>query len=252
LRQPEALETNKKYWFESWFDSPYYHLLYQNRDSNEAKHFINNLLDDLSLPKQAKLLDLACGKGRHSIYFSQKKLITTGIDLSTQSIHYAQQFENNKLSFFIHDMRLPFRVNYFDVVMNLFTSFGYFEKESDNLKTIQSAALALKKGGVLVIDFMNSEKIINEIIPFEEKTVSDVSFQITKKLVNRFLRKEISFTDNGETFSFCENVKALQLKEFENYFSKSGLELVKTFGNYDLAPYQALHSDRLILMAQKI
>ena len=104
-QQKALLKNKKKYWFESWFDSPYYHLLYQNRDSGEAKHFIDNLTNYLHLPKQSKLLDLACGKGRHSIYFSQKKFITTGIDLSEQSIHYALQFENDSLSFFIHDMR---------------------------------------------------------------------------------------------------------------------------------------------------
>ena len=104
-QQKALLKNKKKYWFESWFDSPYYHLLYQNRDSGEAKHFIDNLTNYLHLPKQSKLLDLACGKGRHSIYFSQKKFITTGIDLSEQSIHYALQFENDSLSFFIYDMR---------------------------------------------------------------------------------------------------------------------------------------------------
>ncbi len=246
------MEATKKYWFESWFDSPYYHLLYQNRDSKEAKHFIDNLINHLHLSEQAQLLDLACGKGRHSIYFSQKEFITTGIDLSVQSIHYAQQFENEKLSFFIHDMRKPFRVNYFDVVMNLFTSFGYFESEKDNLRTVQSAALAMKKNAYLVIDFMNSEKVVKEILPYEEKKVCDISFQLTKKVVNQFLVKEIAFTDNGEEYCFSESVKALKLNDFENYFSKSGLKLISTFGSYELTAYEPFQSDRLILLAQKI
>lgn len=245
------MKGKKKYWFESWFDSPYYHLLYQNRDSGEAKLFIDNLIDFLKLPPQSKLLDLACGKGRHSIYFSNKHFITTGIDLSEQSIHYAQQFENESLSFFIHDMRKPFRVNYFDIVINLFTSFGYFEKEQDNLKTIQSAALAMKPGAMLVIDFMNFEKVVNELVAFEEKKVCDITFRISKKIAHHFLIKEIQFSDNGEDFSFCESVKALQLKEFENYFSKSGLHIKAIFGNYNLAPFDKNSSERLILIAQK-
>jgi len=243
---------NKKiHWFENWFDSPYYHLLYQNRDTDEAHHFISNLTAHLQLKPNAKLLDLACGKGRHSIYFSKNNFITTGIDLSAQSIRYAEQFENEFLSFFIHDMRKPFRINYFDVVMNLFTSFGYFENEKDNFRTLQAAAMSLKPGGLLIIDFMNAEKAVKEIQAYEEKKVCDIVFHIQKKIVNQFLVKEINFTDNDEEFYFTESVKTLNLKNFENYFTACGLVLKEHFGSYDLCPFDQDKSERLILIAQK-
>jgi SAM-dependent methyltransferase len=243
---------NKKiHWFENWFDSPYYHLLYQNRDNDEAQHFIRNLTAHLQLKPRAKLLDLACGKGRHSIFFSKNNFITTGIDLSAQSIRYAEQFENELLSFFIHDMRRPFRVNYFDVVMNLFTSFGYFENEKDNFRTLQAAAMSLKSGGLLIIDFMNAEKAVKEIQAYEEKKVCDIVFHIKKKIVNQFLVKEINFTDNEEEFYFTESVKTLNLKSFEKYFTACGLVLKDHFGSYDLSPFDQEKSERLILIAQK-
>lgn len=247
----KSVTYKKQHWFESWFDSPYYHLLYQHRDKDEAKVFINNLLAYLKLPAHAFLLDLACGKGRHSIHFAQKGFVVTGLDLSQQSIHYAQQFENESLSFFTHDMRMPFRINYFDAVMNLFTSFGYFENEKDNLKTVRSAAASLKTGGVLIIDFMNSKKVISEMIAEENKEVCDICFHIRKKISHGFLIKEINFTNNGEEFSFNEKVKTLTLADFKNYFRQSGLQLTATFGNYMLQPFDENNSERLIIIATK-
>lgn len=242
----------KQYWFDIWFDSPYYHLLYQHRDKDEAKEFITNLIQHLKLAPHSFLLDLACGKGRHSIYFAKNGFNVTGLDLSKQSIQYAQQFENDSLSFFTHDMRQPFRVNYFDAVMNLFTSFGYFENEKDNLKTVQSAAASLKPGGVMVIDFMNSTKVLHDLIPKEQKKVCDIAFKIQKKIENGFLIKQINFKDNGEDFSFTEKVKTLKLPDFISYFEKSGLRLTATFGNYDLQKFDEETSERLILLATKV
>ena len=178
--------------------------------------------------------------------------MVTGLDLSKHSIHYAQQFENDALSFFNHDMRMPFRINYFDTVMNLFTSFGYFENEKDNLRTLQSAAASLKKSGILVIDFMNSEKVLKEMVPQENKDVCGIAFNIRKKVRDGFLVKEIDFSDNREQFSFIEKVKILRIEDFKNYFALSGLELKDVFGDYLLGPYSAENSERLILTATKI
>ena len=244
-------ECKHQFWFESWFDSPYYHLLYQHRDKREAKDFIDRLIQHLSLPPRATLLDLACGKGRHSIHFAQNNLLVTGLDLSPQSIHYAQQFEKENLSFFTHDMRLPFRVNYFDAVMNLFTSFGYFEKESDNLKTIESAALSMKPGALLVIDFMNSKKVLRKIQAHEKKKVDDISFDIRKQVLGGFLVKDIKFEHNGVNYQFSEKVKPLKLEDFQYYFKQCGLKLETCWGDYKLNPYNETDSDRMILIARK-
>ncbi len=241
----------KQYWFENWFDSPYYHLLYQHRDKQEARNFITKLIQLLQLPENSTLLDLACGKGRHSIHFAQNKLLVTGIDLSRQSIHYAQQFEKENLSFFMHDMRNPFRINYFDAVMNLFTSFGYFENENDNLKTLQSATASMKSGGVLVIDFMNAKKVIRQMKKSESKKIDDIHFHIKKHLECGFLIKQINFSHNKEEFCFNEKVKTLELPDFQNYFKQCGLVLSACYGDYQLNAFDEVNSDRLILIARK-
>ena len=113
-------------WFASWFDTPYYHILYKERDDHEAEFFMNSLTSFLKLPKKAEILDLACGKGRHAIYLNELGYDVTGIDLSAASIEFAKKFETDKLHFAIHDMSISYPKK-FDAVFNLFTSFGYFE-----------------------------------------------------------------------------------------------------------------------------
>jgi len=120
-----------KKWFQHWFNSPYYHILYQQRDHAEAEFFIDNLCAYLKPAANARLFDIACGRGRHSIYFNSKGFDVTGIDLSIASIKYAKQYENKQLHFYVHDMRYLFYVNYFDIALNLFTSFGYFETDQE-------------------------------------------------------------------------------------------------------------------------
>src|SRR5215471_8928653 len=127
----------KEAWYESWFDSPYYHHLYEHHDTDEASNEVEQIVEKLGIQPPSTILDVACGRGRHAIELSRKGFDVTGIDLSWKNILHAQHFEDDHLSFFVHDMREVFYVNFFDVVLNLFTSFGYFEAEKDNLKSMQ-------------------------------------------------------------------------------------------------------------------
>ena len=147
-----------KNWFDTWFNTPYYHLLYKNRNYDEAEFFLNNLLDYLKPDKNHKFIDVACGKGRHAIFINKKGYDIEGIDLSKESIDYASQFSNDKLSFKVHDMRSTYKKEEFDFLLNIFTSFGYFDEPSDNLKAIQAMADNIKKGGKVVLDFYECQK----------------------------------------------------------------------------------------------
>ena len=110
-------------WFESWFDTEYYHILYKERNDEEAQLLMDNLTHYLNLPEDAKILDLACGKGRHAIYLNSLGFDVTGADLSENSIKEASEFANEKLHFKVHDMRETCNEKY-DAIFNLFTSFG--------------------------------------------------------------------------------------------------------------------------------
>ena len=241
----------KKDWFCSWFNSPYYPVLYKDRDMEEAQFFIDNLLQFIKPVENARILDIACGRGRHSLYLNQKGFNVVGIDLSDRSIEYAKQFENEKLSFFIHDMRKPSRINYFDYALNLFTSFGYFEKEEDNIKAINSFAKALKPSGTLVLDYMNTKKIVKFLIQEEIKTIENITFKITRNVKDGFIIKKIAANDNSKIVDYEEKVRLIALDTFEKYFDECGLKIIHVFGDYHLNKYNEEVSDRLILLAER-
>ncbi len=196
-------------WFSTWFDSPFYHILYQNRDEAEARNFIDNLIAYLHPKPIEKVLDLACGKGRHSVYLNKKGYDVTGLDLSEHNIKYAKQFENERLHFYVHDMRNVFQTETFDFVLNLFTSFGYFKDESENVVALRAATAALKHGGKLVIDFMDTDLVIKNLVVREINEINGITFRITRKVEHDFVVKNIAFTHQGPEYQFQERVRAL-------------------------------------------
>ena len=239
-------------WFVPWFNSPYYHILYKNRDYAEAAAFIDTLTDHLNLPHGAKVLDLACGKGRHSAHLRKNGFEVVGIDLSEESIALAkEEFEQDGLEFYEHDMRELYWTEYFDLVVNLFTSFGYFHSEADDQKTISSIADALKPEGLLVIDFLNAVKVKNELVEEEEKVIDDVRFAIERSVESGIIKKKIRVFDGQVELEFEEKVDALELDNFKAYFDGAELELIETFGDYKLNPFSEEESDRLITVCRK-
>ncbi|WP_109301303.1 class I SAM-dependent methyltransferase [Aquimarina sp. AU474] len=234
-------------WYASWFDTPYYHTLYKDRGRTEAREFMDNLTSYLSLEKGEKILDLACGKGRHSIYLNSLGYDVTGVDLSKNSIDYASQFENETLKFRVHDMCKPYSEK-FSGVFNLFTSFGYFDKEEDNLSTIKAIKSNLTEQGFGVIDFMNVDHVIQNLVPEETKESNGIIFNIKRYVHDGYILKEIRFRDQNEDFFFTEKVKAITLTDFETYFEKANVDLLDIFGDYQLQKFNKQTSHRLILI----
>ena len=238
-------------WFKAWFNTPYYHTLYKNRDNSEAKAFIEKIIDYLHLEKGAKVMDLACGKGRHSITLNENGLDVIGLDLSDESIAYAKKFENKKLAFDVHDMREIYKADYFDVIFNLFTSFGYFDDEQDNFKVFDAVKKQLKANGTFVFDYLNAEKIVANLIPYEEKEIDGIIFKISKSVTeNQFIKKEIDFYADEQDWHFEEYVKILYKKDFENLIEQADFKVKTIFGNYKLEPFDPVNSDRLILILE--
>jgi len=239
--------TTTNNWFETWFDSPYYHILYKDRDDTEAQLFMDNLTHYLNLPEEAKILDLACGKGRHAIYLNQLGFDVTGVDLSENSISEASKSSNNTLQFKVHDMRVHTDEKY-DAVFNLFTSFGYFENEEDNFKTLVAIKESLTEYGFAVIDFMNANYVINNLVAEEVKTVENIDFHIKRYVKDKHIYKEISFEDDGQKFHFTEEVRALTLQDFETMMEKADIYLLDIFGDYKLRKFFKNESERLIMI----
>jgi cyclopropane fatty-acyl-phospholipid synthase-like methyltransferase len=238
-------------WYKDWFNSPYYHILYKHRDDSEAAKFIDQLSGYLTLNNSHLIWDLACGKGRHSLYLNKKGFNVIGTDLSFNNIKEASGFSNERLEFFVHDMRRPFRMNYFTHVLNLFTSIGYFENFKDNYKVFRNVQQSLQSGGLFVLDFFNAEKVRADLKPVHEKEIEGIKFKITKTIKEDQIVKTIAFTDQERSCSFTEKVSLLTLDDFKAFARDAKLQLVNTFGDYDLNSFDAKNSDRLILIFKK-
>lgn len=234
-------------WYVDWFNTDFYHVLYQDRDHKEARRFMKNLTHYLELPEGASILDLACGKGRHAVYLNTLGYEVTGIDLSVNNIEFARRFENATLHFKVHNMGAPYPKR-FDAVLNLFTSFGYFENDADNLNTIRAIKANLKEKGFGVIDFMNADYVTEHLVPEDTKTAGGIAFHQKRYVKEGYIFKEINFMHENRAYHFTERVKALRLRDFEGYFKEAGLVLQSVFGDYALHDFNPGTSERLILI----
>jgi len=238
-------------WFKNWFDSFYYHKLYRHRNTAEAQEFIDNILNYIQPKPKSRILDLACGKGRHSIYLNKKGYDVVGVDLSQNSIDEANKSSNKSLHFFQMDMRELSCDEPYNVVVNLFTSFGYFTDKNDNLKVLKGLHNILEPKGVLIIDFLNASKVINNLVKEEIQKIDSVKFTINRFVEDQTIVKTIAVRDGNERYKFQERVSMFELADFEDMFAKSGFKLMAHFGNYQLNTFDPDSSDRLILIAQK-
>ena len=248
LNKNERVKKNE--WFEDWFNSEYYHLLYQNRSQNEADLFIKNIVQKLKLNTEATVLDLGCGKGRHALKMSSFFNIVHGLDLSENNIKIANSNKKANMKFFKGDMRNFNHNTSYDYIFNLFTSFGYFNTIDENLDVLKCIHRQLKKNGHLLVDFLNPSVIRNNKFKSEEKRINGIYFNIEKGISENFIVKKIQIKDGNKQFYFNEKVQLFDINNFEEMFLKTGYTIHSIFGNYDLESYQT-NSERLILWAQK-
>jgi SAM-dependent methyltransferase len=244
----------QKTWFKEWFNTTYYHQLYFKRDDKEAATFIDKLIKHLKPPLNAVMLDVACGKGRHSLQLAQKGFDVTGIDLSEDSITEALRFETEKLHFFQHDMRLPFRINYFDYAFNFFTSFGYFSTQREHDNAIRTIAQSVKMKGTFVMDYLNVHYAEDHMVHQSEKEIEGVNYFITKWYDENHFYKKIMIEDENleEPLVFVEKVAKFSLGDFTDMFAYHGMQIKEVFGDYQFNKYHIRNSPRLVMIAEKI
>ncbi len=240
-------------WFREWFDSPYYHQLYFGRDENEAAGLINRLLSLLKPPQGSAMLDVACGRGRHSRILASHGYDVTGFDLAPESIAFARQFENEHLRFFVHDMRRILCTNCFDYAFNFFTSFGYFHTQREHDNALKAITLALKPGGYFFLDYLNTHYAEDHLIHRSQKEIDGVIFYLTKWYDEHHFYKKIEIEDETqkEPIVYTEKVAKFSIGDFTEMFALAGLSIQHVFGSYQLEPYHIKTSPRLLLVAQK-
>lgn len=242
-----------QHWFRDWFNSPYYHSLYAHRDNKEAADFIDELIAHLQPARGARMLDVACGKGRHALQLASKGFDVTGIDLSEKSIGEAIKQQKENLHFYVHDMRQPCWINYFDYAFNFFTSFGYFESLKEHHDALRSIAGAIKEGGIFVIDYLNVAYAEKHLKPNSREERDNYFFEIRRYSDEHHFIKEITVEDRNtnNTFTFYEKVAKFRYEDLRSMLAAKGLEVTEIMGDYALGKYDEKGSPRLIMIAEK-
>lgn len=241
-------------WFEEWFDSSLYEKLYANRDEEEAAKLIALLEETLSLQKCSKILDLGCGRGRHSINLTEKGYQVTGIDLSEQAIRTAREkarlLDMEEIRFEVRDMRDPLPER-FDAVVNLFTTFGYFESDTENARVLDSIRQMLVPGGIFVLDYLNATRVRNTIRPSEEGSFHGIHYTIRRYIRDNAVFKEIEFSGGkiDGTKEYSERVKLYTRSWFEREMKKRNLTIDHIYGDYEGSDFNAENSDRLLIIS---
>ena len=240
-------------WYKEWFNSPFYHKLYFERDEKEAATFISRLIGHLKPLPGSYMLDVACGRGRHSRILAEKGFRVTGIDISFDSIAFAKKYENENLEFYQHDMRLPFRVNYFDHVFNFFTSFGYFKTRREHDDAIRTIANGLKPNGIFVIDYLNVHYSEDHLVYNEEKKLNGTTYEIYRWHDEAYFYKKIVINDPllHHPIDYTEKVSKFSFGDLNDMLSYQGLQVQEVFGDYKLGNYDVRTKPRLIIVAKK-
>jgi SAM-dependent methyltransferase len=240
-------------WYKKWFDSPFYHKLYFERDQTEAEKFIRLLIQHLKPEKNSRMLDVACGRGRHSKILASLGFDVTGIDLSFQSIEFAKQFETETLHFYQHDMRLPAWINYFDYAFNFFTSFGYFPTRREHDDAVGTIVKSLRQGGTVLFDYLNVHYAEDHLVHNEIKNMDDTRFEIHRWMDKSHFYKKIIITDPSleAPLEFTEKVAKLSLGDFTDMLSFQQVQVVDVFGDYQLSSYHVRNTPRMIVIGKK-
>lgn len=247
------LPMARKAWFTHWFNSPYYHQLYAHRDDQEAKAFIERLIAYLHPAANATMLDMACGRGRHSRTLASLGYEVTGVDVAPENIRYAKRYGTEMLHFEVHDMRKILCSRCFDYVFNFFTSFGYFDQLHQHELALRTMVTALKKEGLLVIDYINSTYASAQLIAREEKTIKGINFLIERQEDARYFYKKITVHDPQLSTPLCftEKVCKFSKVELSDLLKKEGMTVLEVKGDYQLRPFNDERSPRMILIAKR-
>jgi len=241
-------------WFEEWFDSPLYEKLYSNRDEKDAASLADLIEEVIPVSAYRNVLDLGCGRGRHSITLAQRGYQVTGIDLSNKAIEKAKRIAGqknlNNVKFFVRDMRDPLPKQ-FDAIVNLFTTFGYFLEDEENRRVLRNTGKMLNQGGILFLDYLNPHYVEKNLVPSESGMYENLTYNVTRQIKDGMVFKTIQFSDDSldEPVKYRERVKLYDLEWFRDVLTDSGYDIIETYGNYEGSPF-LVESPRMIIVAK--
>ncbi|CAN5416538.1 class I SAM-dependent methyltransferase [soil metagenome] len=253
----QRTKKDSKEWFRTWFSSKDYLEVYRHRNEEDARNLANLIQRSIPLNQGDKVLDVCCGAGRHSIEFALRGFDVTGFDLSEFLIFEAVKNlsslkdKNLKVKFLIKDMlKFNFKGR-FNAVLNLFTSFAYFENDEKNFKVIKNVSDSLTAGGYFVFDFINESNLRETLVPSDTMKYGDSTYTQTRRIENDFIYKDIVIVKESRKLKFTERLKLYDKKTLVSVFKSNNLTIEHCFGDYYGNKFNNENSKRLILIARK-
>lgn len=225
-------------WYAQAFDA-LYPVVYAHRTVEAARNEAQFAMDVTGLRGDEYVLDLCCGNGRHLAHFCDKTSCAVGLDYSPHLLEHAAKAVGGCAKLVRADMRYqPFR-GAFDIVMNFFTSLGYFESEGENALVIRGISNSLKAGGRFFIDHINQEWTEINLLPESVRTEGEYIIR-EKRWIDRERRrinkKTLVMRDGNLEGRLGESVKLYSLEEFTALLSAHGLMVESTYGDSTGAP----------------
>ncbi|WP_284644809.1 class I SAM-dependent methyltransferase [Paenibacillus silviterrae] len=240
-------------WFTKSFGSDYM-IVYKHRDLQGAYDEVRKMMEWLELPEGSEVLDLCCGMGRHSMALRDFGFRVTGVDLSGVLLEEAKRLDaGGEVRWLQGDMRAVPLDESFDAVVNLFTSFGYFDEDAQNEKVLGEIHRLLGPAGRFIIDYLNPDEVKRTLVPLSERTDADLAIKEMRRIEDGFVRKTIEIKDQetGELRTYEEQVKLYDSKAFLAMLERAGLQVEQLYGGYDASSYDAATSKRMIFVGRK-
>jgi SAM-dependent methyltransferase len=233
-------------WFEEWFGEEYLQL-YPHRDDRDAERAVALISRTVPFERGWRVLDVACGAGRHARAFEAAGARCFGLDLSATLLRLARQVTQAPL--IRADMReLPIRPGSMDLTVNLFTSFGYFEQDAEHTSALAEMIATVRPGGWFVIDFLNPEMVRRQLVPEETLALPGSTVRVSRSVSpdGRYVCKTIR-TPAGKRYR--ERVRLFEPEQMVDMLGQGGVVVRHRLGDYDAALLTP-HAPRTILMGQ--
>jgi 2-polyprenyl-3-methyl-5-hydroxy-6-metoxy-1,4-benzoquinol methylase len=241
-------------WYKDWFDSEYYLRVYSQRNQTEAERLVELIAKGLNLKANSSVLDMACGAGRHAITFAKLGFKVTAVDLSQRLISEAKKSAEQagaEIDFVLSDI-LEFETSeQLDLVINLFTSIGYFENDEENYAVIKKAFNLLNDGGYFILDYFNKDFLLKNLIPTTVFSENGLKITQNRSIKGTRIVKKITIENNSSIEEFYESVRLYSYEEILTYIKNAGFTIVKQYGDYFGNNYEKETSPRLIIFAEK-
>ena len=250
MTRPARTDNPQTPWYDSAFQRDYLHV-YAHRNQAAARAEVQFILDNTPAPSRTRILDIACGAGRHLIWLCKSAQLAVGVDRSAELLAEAARSLPDDVLLVRADMRaLPFQ-DQFTCATLLFTSLGYFPTDRENLATIVQAAHALQRGGVFWLDYLNESQVRSTLQPFSKSTAGSLVIEQRRRITpDDRVEKEVEITGQDGQRRHTESVKLYSRHQIEQMFAQASLEITAIWGDFQGAEHSP-DSPRLIIMGHK-